>query len=790
MNFRCLFVIVLCFALFPVWGQVLSGYVRDKEGTPVEFANITLKRTQDSTFEAGALSDTMGYYLFEKIKPGNYIVEVFQVGFVKHRENRFTIIEGAKPSQLDVQLEPDHVQLNEVLIQVQKPVVVQEPGKMTINVENTLSATGLMAIDLLKRMPGVQVDNNGNISLKGKSEVQFMIDGKPSYLSARQIAVILKSLPSNQIANIEIITSPSAKYDARGNAGIININLKKSDKKGVNGTIQAMYGHGFLHKSNLGGSLSAGFKMIQLNALYDYTNNRNLEVFHQERNFGGAASGSRYIQDQRYEVPNETHSYRVSMDYRPTDKWALSLGHRGMFQKDRWMSNNTGTVYSREGTIVQQIISYDNNPNYNSDLGLSASAKYKLDTTGQEISIDGEVSQYRQRSRQNIFTNIANHDTLSSLHFQANLPMNNTIVWGKLDYTWPLTKAIKVETGLKVNHVAIDNLVEYDVTQTGNFLPKIPSDNNFNYSEQVNAGYFSIKMDSTKWGIQIGARVEHWRAEGKLATATFLRDSIQLFPNFLARYKVHRDHEFSFALSRRIDRPNYMTLNPIAYYSDPYTYYVGNPRIQPQSTYHSEVSHNFKGGTIITTLNYSRTTNFISDFAVYQTSDTSKIQFMGPVNIPSFTNVGVSVSFQYPITKWWSSQLFVNLYHNTYAGQTNRYDVTSSIYSFSGNTTQQFTLPRSWSVELTGNYTSAAVYGYLRNKPMGMVSIGIKKDLWSGRVVAKLNFQDLFYTFKYRVETNVPEMNNQFSFRWDNRVVNFSLVWKLEKSALLLKNKE
>ncbi len=782
--------LALCLFVSISYGQTISGHVWDNEKKPIEFANVTLQHAKDSSFVMGAVTDTAGYYAFEQVKPGKYRVVAQQIGFQKKHSEEVHVGEISSHIVQDVVLEEELRHLDEVVIQGKKPIVQQEPGKMIVNIENTASSAGLMAIDLLKRMPGVQVDNDGNISLKGKSEVLFMIDDKPSYLSAKQIGIILRSLPANQISNIEIITSPSAKYDARGNAGIININLKKSDKKGVTGNVQAMYGHGFFHKSNLGGSISVGLKKWQLNAMYDYTDNRDLHAGTQDRNFQGAQSGNRYSQTQHYEVPTKTHNYRVVVDYAPNARWKLGLTQRGMYVEDRWLSTNTGVIKNAEGQSVQEVVSHDNNPNYNSDLAVGANGKYKLDSVGHELSVDGELSHFAQRSWQYIFTTVQQADSLTTLDFRSHVPLDNTIYWGKMDYVKPLSKVLKLESGIKLTHVAIDNPVEYSVVQTGNFIPQIPSNNHFTYSEQVDAAYASLKWDSTNWGIQIGTRVEHWHAQGNLKQTSFTRDSLQFFPNFLAKYKVHAKHEFSLAFSRRIDRPNYLTLNPIAYYSDPYSYYVGNPRIKPQSTYHTELSHNFLSGTIVTTLNYSAMKNFISDYAIFQTSDTSKIQYVGPVNVPSFVNYGLSVSLNFPVTSFWTSQIFFNVYNNHFSGLASRYNVNTAVTSFTSNTTQQFSFSNAWSFELSGTFSSPTVYGYTRNRSMGMLSIGIKKEWRGGRVTTKLNFQDIFYTFKYRGETNIPELNSTYLYRFDNRVVNLSVSWKLEKTAAFLKGKE
>ena len=771
------------------FSQTISGRITGEHNESVEFANISLKNISDSSFVAGSLTDTAGLYSITNFKPGNYFIDVRQTGYV-HLTSLVIKFSGTETIKQDLQLQEINVQLSEVTVQGQKAVIVQEPGKIIFDVESSVSSAGLMAIDLLKRLPGVQVDNNGNISIKGKSEILFMIDGKPSYLSSKQIAVILRSLPSNQISNIEVITSPSAKYDARGNAGIININLKKSDKKGISGTLQATYGQGILYKSNIGGSIAIGLRKWQVNALYDLTQNRNLDYLEQVRNFGGAQSTKRYSQVQRYEIPVENHNYRIGVDYKPNSKLGIGLSHRGMYAKDKWISTNTGTVTDRNKGIEQTIISHDNNPNHNSDLAFGGNIKYKPDTLGQEISADAEISNYKQRSIQDIRTTTFNHDTISTLDFFARLPLDNVIAWGKLDYTKPLLKALKLETGYKITSTEIINSVDYRVNNTGPFKPDIPPNNRFFYSEQINALYASLKWDSTNWSLQVGLRAEHWRASGMLPSTNFKRDSLQLFPNIQAKYKLSKKHEVILAGSRRVDRPNYLMLNPIAYYSDPYTYYIGNPKILPQSTYQTELSHNYSSGLIVTTINYSKTSNAINDYAAYQTSDTSKIQFMGPTNITGLDNYGISTSLYFTVIKNWTCQAYFNLYRNHFYGKAYRYEIDFQQTAWTATSTQSFLLPRSWSAEINGNYSSPSIYGYTRNNAMWMLSLGIKKELWNGKIVAKLNFQDVFYTFQYRGKSLLPELNSEFTYRWDNRVISFSLLWKLERNSSFLKEKE
>lgn len=286
----------------------------------------------------------------------------------------------------------------------------------------------------------------------------------------------------------------------------------------------------------------------------------------------------------------------------------------------------------------------------------------------------------------------------------------------------------------------------------------------------------------------LGLRGEWWQAEGKLLNngQRFTRDSIVPFPNATLKYKAFEKHELSISYSKRIDRPNYNSLNPISFYSDPYTVFQGNPRVRPQLTQNIELAHSFMDGAVVTTLNYSESSNLINDYSLLPNTDSTgaKPQVMTTINIPRFTNMGASVSIYVPVNKVWTTQFFINAFLNQYSGSLFAGELNRSQWAYTMNTSQTFTLPKEWSLEASATYLSPTLYGYTVNRTMGMISLGAQKNVFDKRGSVKLAVQDVFYTFIYRGNTEYAGINSDFTYQWDNRVVTLSFQWKFGRSDI------
>jgi len=774
--------------------QNIAGKIVNQKGNPVDFATISLKNA-DSTLLTGTLSDEEGSFEFRKLNEGSYLLMVSAIGY-KYYVSKLIMVTPTGTTSTDIRLEEDSKMLGEIQVQGKKQMIQQEAGKTVVNVENSIVSQGLMAIELLKRTPGVVVDNDGNISLKGKENVLLMIDGKPTYLSAKQAAAILKSLPSNQIANIEVMTTPPAKYDAQGNAGIININLKKGSMSGLSGSVHASLGHGRLPKSNIGASLTAGVGKWSLNGVYDFTANEDFTEYNQTRGFGGKNSGQKYVLRQKYTVPFYSNTYRVSADFQASSKLSFSASHRGILSSDVYYGNNlTGTVFNPDGSKAQQLTTNDHNPDRYYSFTGGLGGKYIIDTAGHEFSADIDVSTYNQRSSQTTNSRLSfGNDILPAnvASWDGQLPTSVNIYTSKIDYTKPFTKTLKFEAGLKRIDIDIDSDIKFVSSQSGNLVLKLPNSNHFTYKENISAAYASINYKKGDWSGIVGLRTEWWQAEGhqKTTNEKFTRDSVVPFPTATLKYKLLGSHELTVNYNRRIDRPNYRNLNPITYYTDPYTAFAGNPRLRPQLTHNLEFSHSFLEGGVVTTLNYSESSNKIQEYVLVPNADTSKQQVMTTINIPKFTNLGASISIYIPVNKIWTTQLFVNGFQNKYSGSLFGAELNNIQWSYMINTTQMFSLPKTWSIEASGTYLSPVLEGYSVVRSMGMLALGVQKDVFDSRGTVKLAAQDVFYTFIYKIDTQFEGINSYATYQWDNRVVTMSFVWKFGRNRFESGEKE
>ncbi len=765
---------------FTICAQQISGFVyRDSIKTPLEFAIISLSVDGDTSEQAVVTTDAVGFYKFNDVKAGTYILKASFTGFENYASSPLTI-DSLKISH-DIILTESLVKSNEIVIQKKKSIIKQEAGKTTVDVKNMSAATGLTAIDLLRKMPGVRVDNDGNVSLKGKSNVTILLDGKMTNMSSKQISNILQSMSASEIDNIEIITAPSAKYDAQGDGGMININLKKSTKKGFSGNFQATYGQGILPKSNTGVTVAFNSGKWKLNASYNLMANKEWVHGYNNRNFGALSSGFTYLQTYTNVVPGFNNSYSVGADYKVNSKLDVGISHRGALMNSAWNATTDGVVRDSLNNAQQIFTTSDRGIWFGNSFSTATDFKYKIDTTG---SFSGSVNMMNysdgSHGKVSVTRNVSSVADVANL--SSRLTTRNNIFTAKVDYEKTFFKKLYVESGLKWMFNEIDNSVDYSVAQTVEVVPAIPSKTLFLYQEQVSAAYVQAKWSEKKWQYQAGLRSEYWHAKGEefLSKSTFTRDYLQFFPSAYLSYNPHEDHSWSFSYNRRIQRPEAYMLTPVSYFEDPYFLYSGNPKLLPQLSHSVELSHSFKDGGLITTFNYMHSDNYIQQWSVSQ-RDSSNIIDMTTINIPLYENMGLSLSYYQPVKKWWTAQLYANVYQNHLAGYLSNSKVTvDNRYVSAGfYTTQTFTLPKSWVIELTGNYTLKQLVGYTINNPIGSVGLSVKKDVFGGRGTVKVNCQDLFFTFKYSGITRYNGLERTYLHSWDNRVVYLSFNWKL-----------
>ena len=787
---------ILCWSISIgiVYGQIpqytIKGEVKDaKSGLP--FANVLVLQAKDSTLLKASTSDADGKFLIDINKEGNYILQVSMVGFNTHYSDAFLLNAEQKQEVFSPIILSENIQkLDEVTVSSQKLFIEQKVDKTIVNVENSIVASGNTALEVLEKAPGVVVDQqNDQIKLKNKTGVQIMIDGKKSYLSEKDITQLLRNMSSDQVASIEIITNPSAKYDASGNSGIINIKLKKNQNLGTNGTLSLTTGYAFIPHS--------------VNDLYRGSTNLTINHRASKWNLYGTISGNRgswYNDNTLYRTVNyegekstfDQFSYRsgnglfastkIGIDYFVSDKTTIGI----MVDGNNW----DGTMKGSNNTHISNTILSTSNSNsliQNSDFNSNEhnittnfNIKHNFNDKGKEITIDLDYSRYGSPTLQNFYTNYYNDtDSLTNQITQRNsTPTFIDIYAVKSDFTLPINDKIKLEMGAKIGYVQTDNDFIFEKLVGTSYQNDPTKTNHFIYEENVNAAYFNFSWTGKVWGIQTGLRLEHTNSSGHSVTlnTTVYRNYLSPFPSIFVNQNINDNHALRYSYSRRIDRPNYQQLNPFIFFLDPYTYEEGNPYLQPQFTDNLEVSYTYKGAATLS-LGYARTTDNMVQ--IIEQDDSAKITKAIQRNIESFHNYSVNVSFPIPIAKWLMMQNNIALYYNQYQDP-NLLGGTLNLgqFAYDFNTSLNFTIPKGWGTEVSMWYNSPNVYGNTKSlKPQYAVNIGIQKEFKKIHSKLKLNVSDIFLTSFWKGAVNYQNIDLQISGRWTSRRISLTFTY-------------
>ena len=794
-----LFASLLFLSSFEIIAQgKISGQIIDDKNKIVEFANVILLKAKDSTLVKGALSDQNGSFEFEKTPSGEYLVSISQMGYKKFYTPKFSLDSDNPNVKLsNLILSEDSKQLAEVQVVAKKPFIEQQLDKTVINVENSIVSAGSTALEVLEKAPGITVDKDGNISLKGKQNVMVMMDGKPTYMSAGDLANLLRNMQSSSLDRIEIMTNPPAKYDAAGNAGVINIKTKKNQNMGLNGSATVGMGYGFfrsLPKEN--GSLNLNYRKGKLNIFGNFSGNnrKNFQINDIKRKFvenGKILSGFDQIADS--DKQNSSFSYKIGADYFLDSKNTIGFLINGMNGNYKELLDNQAVIKNSVGMMDSTSITKGNIKNTWGNYSTNINFKHVIDSTGREWTIDADYARYDADNNMqyrtskydvmNIIRQIRNEDgiTASKIDIYAL----------KADLTFPINKTSKFEAGVKSSHVNSNNDMRFEFLtgdlQTRTLDPTRTRD--FLYKENINAGYLNYSKEIKKLSIQLGLRVENTIGKGSLLGKQLLdRNYTNVFPSVFLRQKLSAKHQLGMSYSRRIDRPSYEDLNPFLYFLDPYTFQKGNELLLPQFTDAIELSHTFMDA-ITTTVNYSRTNGIMTE--ILQQNNALKLTNVTKYNIGYVDNFGIAFSVPVPITKWWFSNTYFNLYDNHYVGDIPKTTVdgngnSNTIYqpldaratTYMLNMTHQFTLPKKFSLELSGYYQSPFIEGQLAGKPMGQVSFGVQKKVLKDKATIKLNVNDIFWTNQFRGNFAFNDIDVQIVNKWESRTARMTFTYR------------
>jgi iron complex outermembrane receptor protein len=687
--------------------------------------------------------------------------------------------------------------LKTVQVVGRKKNVEQKIDKTIINVDASATNTGTSALEVLEKSPGVQVDKDGNISLKGKQGVTILVDGRPTYLNGEQLASMLKGIESSQLEQIEIMTNPPSKYDAAGNSGVINIKTKKNKTKGFNGNISAGYGQGKYPKTNESISLNYRAGKINLYANYGYSQNTSFRDMHIYRRYINDLKETRAIFDQQGNNHHErsNNNLKLGMDYYLNKKTTMGIVLSGFTNPETDRGHNTSFLKDAQGeidSIVETKALYkDRWKNGSINLNL----RHTYDSTGRELDFDIDAISYGVSNNQQL-TNIAYTPLMikqAEDRLLGDLPMNINIYSAKSDYTHPLKKQARIEAGWKSSYVVTDSKAKYYNIIDNSIVPDYTKTNFFRYKENINAAYINYnKQITAKFSIQAGLRFENTNYSGlqygnpTRSDSSFTNTYNGLFPTAYFSYNADKNNVFALSAGRRIDRPQYEDLNPFLFFIDRYTYGSGNPYLKPQYSNNFELTHIFKG-ILTTVLNYSHTKNMFSE-TFDQAGDYASVQSNG--NIGRRDNFGIAVSAQFSPAKWLSTNIYTNYNYTTMSGILYGEQLVVSAGNFNTNITNQFNFNKGWGAELSGWYNTKNTLGQIILHPMGSVNAAISKQVLKGKGSVKLNARDIFYTQPVTGDINFKTTQAKFNQYTESRVLNLTFTYRFGKLVNTPQRKE
>ena len=769
----------------------IAGNIKSGPDKPLGSATITLLKAKDSSIAKMTVAGKDGRFEFDNLANGKYLISVSATEHAKGFSPIFEISDSnTVVSVKTIELRPQVKSLGAVTVTAKRPLVEQKIDRTIINVEAAITNTGNSALEVLEKSPGISVDKDGNIILKGKDGVIVLVDGRQTYLSGPDLANYLRNMNANQMDQIEIMTNPPARYDASGNSGIINIKTKKNRQMGYNGSVNVGYGQGRYPKINEG--LNFNYRKNKVNLFTNLSHNysQNFNTLTIQRNFrdrGTKQLLSHFGQEARNENLSRGYNAKLGMDYFPSKKTTLGIVLNG-FLNDR-DGNNTNITYISDENAEPKSQTRARLTNQQEWKNFSTNINFRqaLDTTGSEFTADLDYSQYNSRNNPimiNSFFDAAGIPTQVADTLLGGLPQDIKIYSGRVDYLKMLKKGARFEAGVKSSYVKTDNNAVYDSVLNGQIVHDFNRSNHFIYEENINAAYANLNHPiNKKWGAQLGLRLENTNAKGfQLTTGEkFDRHYTQLFPTAYVQYQQDKKNTYVLNYGRRIRRPDYQSLNPFINFIDRYTYSRGNPNLKPQFSHNIELSHSYQS-FLTTTLNYSRTTDIIQN--VLEQDEAKNETFVRRANIAKQRQYGLSVNTNIPITKWWKSNIYVNVYNNKFDGIVNDTFVTVGATTLTMNGSQQFNFAKTWSAEISGFFRTAGVEGVIKAKPFGAVSLGIGKQVMKNKGTVRLNVRDVFYTQRFRGVSKYANVDAAFQERGDSRVVNINFTYRFSKGKI------
>lgn len=765
----------------------IKGKIIDHESKkPLPYATVRFFQEADSTFIEGALTTDEGEYQLEL--PENTYYAIFEfIGYTTLTKSAIRINENTSKDLGSVALKPSAKLLEEVVVQGEKSTMELTLDKKVFNVGKDLANAGGTATDILNNVPSVAVDSEGNISLRGSGNVRILIDGKPSGLVSFKGGSGLQQLQGNMIERVEIITNPSARYEAEGMSGIINIVLKKERREGFNGSFDIITGM----PENFGVAANVNYRRKNLNFFVNYsTSYRIVKGSHsqyQEIYRNDSTFYNRMTMDHR--LKGMYNNARAGIDYFFNERNSLTAAYTWRISNGKRFSDIRYRDYGNDPNNLK-LITYRTQDEDEVEPNSEYTLTYKktFEKEGQELVADFRYLNNWEESDQYFgekafLPNGSSAGIADILQHSLNDETEKQYLF-QVDYTHPFAKKGKLEAGLRSNFRDMVN--DYTVTQQNEAggwdqLPGLT--NYFIYNEQIHGAYGIVGNKINRFSYQAGVRAEFTDVTTTLRNTNQrnTRDYFNLFPSMHLTYDLPLQNALQVSYSRRVVRPNYNDLSPFMTYSDSRNYWSGNPDLSPEYTDSYEVGHikYFDKGSLTSSIYYRYTTGKIQNI---RSVDDQGIAFNRPENIGTGNSYGLELTGGYTPYNWWKIDGSMNFFRAKIDGTGFDQVLQSDTYSWFARVLSRFTILNKTDLQIRGNYEAPEKTPQGRRKALAAMDLAVSKDILKGNGTLTLNVLDVFNSRKYR---NITEGYNFYTDRTSQRRVrqiNLTLNYRLHQN--------
>jgi hypothetical protein len=744
---------------------------------------MALMKAADSSQVKGNISDSLGVYRFEKIPAGRYFIQFSSLGYKPAGSPVFEVDSLSAltlPTQI---LKAEGLTLKEVSIAVYKPAIEFKKGMVIMNVENDVLAKGNTVLELLKRIPGVIVDAQNNITINGVGGARFLIDDRLQQMPAPQVIDMLSGMSADAVSRIELIKNPPARYDAAGTGGLINIVTKKAKVKGYNGTLSLGASHGergrmgpfvsFNYKSNklsLFSNLSAGYwdglnTTIAERTLIRDGNRQTVHSFAKTESFQRVLWGSGGI------------------EYDISPKTLLGFYVNGNYNKDLYRTKTTADVANSPSFNYDKLVYNSDQKFNNSSPSYNLSLLQKIDSTGGSMKLSADYNHYLEKQEKTNGNHFyaANVETAPASNYITHIDRDFNVFTQKLDVNKTFKNKLTIESGLKSGFVNNYNSMELDFSNqsTGLFIGDTTFRNVYRYKERILAAYTTLSKSWEKIGFSIGLRAEDTdiRANDPINNYTLKRHYFGLFPSGTLDLTLNKKNTLTAAYSYRIDRPNYGMLNPIRILNEQLSYSVGNPELNPQYSHDFNLDHNYNQ-FITQSIGVNKTKDFMYFYSY--TPDSSQVSIDTLFNFPNRTNLYYSLSVQKRI-KWYSFQTYATVMYRTLNGELRGENVSSKTINFYMNLNQEFYLPKDFKIQIWAGVGSGFKDGPQYYYPRSAIHVSVVKTLLDKKLSISLSVHDLLYKDYMTYTTTFSDQVLYYRDIYDTRRVRININYRFGK---------